>query len=91
MIKHYVLSIDPYAQHDWDRCVLRNPISGQRPNLAEMVAEAVENEAGSYLVSVNVEVQVLEKETVPNPEQLSLNLPLQAMVNERSEVVASRG
>lgn len=69
MNKHYVLNINPQAQYDWDKCVLRNPITGERPDFTAMVAQAVSNEPGAYLVSVSVEVQVLEKASAPNLEK----------------------
>ncbi|MEA5470800.1 hypothetical protein [Spirulina sp. 06S082] len=61
MIKHYILSLEPNAKHPWDRCVLRDPITGERPELLEAIAEGTENQAGSYLIAVNLEVTVLEK------------------------------
>lgn len=67
MTKHYVLRINPQAQYDWDSCVLRDPISGARPDFAAMVARAVENEPGAYLIAVKLEVEVLE--TSPNYPQ----------------------
>jgi len=67
MTKHYILSVDPTAKYDWDRCTLRDPITANRPDLAELIAEAVGEAAGSYLVAVNIEVQVLEQ-TAPNSQ-----------------------
>ncbi|MGK7927535.1 MAG: hypothetical protein AB4290_20220 [Spirulina sp.] len=61
MIKHYILSLEPNAKHPWDRCVLRDPITGERPELLEAIAEGAGNQAGSYLIAVNIEVTVLEK------------------------------
>ncbi|WP_204102298.1 MULTISPECIES: hypothetical protein [Spirulina sp. CCY15215] len=61
MIKHYILSLDPNAKHPWDRCVLRDPITGERPELLEAIAENTGSQAGSYLIAVNLEVTVLEK------------------------------
>ena len=61
MIKHYILNLNPQANSDWDRCLLRNPITGERPDLTAEIAKAVSNQAGSYLIKVNVEVEVLEK------------------------------
>ncbi|MDJ0799756.1 MAG: hypothetical protein QNJ51_23590 [Calothrix sp. MO_167.B12] len=74
MIEHYILNLNPTAKHEWDRCILRDPLTSQRPDLAKLVAEAVGASAGSYLVSVNVEVQVLKQANVPEVEQLSLNM-----------------
>ena len=74
MIKHYILSLNPTAKHEWDRCILRDPLTAKRPDIAKLVAEAVGADTGSYLVSVNIEVQVLEQAVVPHAEQLSLNI-----------------
>ena len=65
MTKHYVLSINPQAQYDWDKCVLRNPITGERPDFTALIAEAVDNQPGAYLLSVNIEVQMLEQTSIP--------------------------
>ena len=67
MTKHYILSVDPTAKYDWDRCTLRDPITANRPDLAELIAEAVGETAGSYLIAVNIEVQVLEQ-TAPTAQ-----------------------
>lgn len=64
MIKHYILNLEPNAKHPWDRCILRDPITGERPELLEAIAEATENQAGSYLIAVNLEVTVLEKASI---------------------------
>ncbi len=61
MTKHYVLSLDPTAEYDWDRCTLRDPITAERPDLSQIIAEVVGQKTGAYLVSVNIEVQVLEQ------------------------------
>lgn len=60
MIKHYILNLNPQANCEWDRCIIRNPITGERPNLTAEIAKAVGNQTGSYLVKVNMEVEVLE-------------------------------
>ncbi|NDJ19729.1 hypothetical protein [Myxacorys almedinensis] len=61
MTKHYILHLDPAAKYEWDRCSLRDPITADRPAFAELIAEAVDDQSGSYLVAVNIEVQILEK------------------------------
>jgi len=83
MIKHYILSLNPTAKHDWDRCILRDPLTAKRPDLAKLVAEAVGADTGSYLVSLNIEVKVLEQATVVQTEQLSLNV---SDVNEKPQL-----
>lgn len=83
MIKHYILSLNPTAKHDWDRCILRDPLTAKRPDLAKLVVEAVGADTGSYLVSVNIEVKVLEQATVVQTEQLSLNV---SDVNEKPQL-----
>ena len=75
MVKHYILNLNPTAKHDWDRCILRDPITAKRPELAKLIAEAIGAEPGSYLVSVNIEVKVLEQAAMPQVEQLPLNVP----------------
>ena len=72
MTKHYILSLNPTAKHDWDRCILRDPITAKRPELAKLIAEAIGAEPGTYLVSVNIEVKVLEQAPMPQVEQLPL-------------------
>ena len=46
MNKYYILNLDPQATYEWDRCVLRNPITGSRPDLNEEVAKVINAEAG---------------------------------------------
>jgi hypothetical protein len=72
MTKHYLLSLNPTAKHEWDRCILRDPITAKRPELAKLIAEAIGAEPGTYLVSVNIEVKVLEQAPMPQTEQLPL-------------------
>ncbi|MGJ5675904.1 MAG: hypothetical protein ACR9NN_20180 [Nostochopsis sp.] len=83
MIKHYILSLNPTAKHDWDRCILRDPLTAKRPDLAKLVTEAVGADTGSYLVSVNIEVKILEQAAVSHAEQLSLNF---TDVNEKAQL-----
>lgn len=66
MKKHYILSLNPHAEAEWDRCVLRNPLTGDRPDLTEEIAKALENKAGSYLIKVSLEVEILEQ-NIPQP------------------------
>jgi hypothetical protein len=73
MLKHYILSLNPTAKHEWDRCILRDPLTAKRPDIAKLIAEVVDADTGSYLVSVNIEVKVLEQATVAPAEQLSLS------------------
>jgi hypothetical protein len=75
MIKHYILNLNPTAKHEWDRCILRDPLTAKRPDIAKLIAEAVGADTGSYLVSVSIEVQVLEQAATAPVEQLSLSFP----------------
>jgi hypothetical protein len=86
MIKHYILSLNPTAKHDWDRCILRDPLTAKRPDIAKIIAEAVGADTGSYLVSVNIEVQVLEQAAVSYGEQLSLNIGEVSVPSQLREV-----
>ena len=74
MVKHYILSLNPTAKHEWDRCVLRDVLSAKRPEMAKLIAETVNVQSGNYLVSVNIEVKVLEQAEAPQAEQLALNI-----------------
>ncbi len=75
MMKHYILNLNPTAKHEWDRCILSDPLTAKRPDIAKLIAEAVGADTGSYLVSVNIEVKVLEEAAAPPGEQLSLPFP----------------
>ena len=74
MKKHYVLSINSQAQHEWDKCIIRNPITGERPDLKSAIARSVGDRPGSYLVSVQIEVEVLEKVAIASPANETLEL-----------------
>lgn len=73
MTKHYVLNVDPAAEYDWDRCTLRDPITAERPDLAQVVAAALGKQAGAYLVSVDIQVTVLEQVPTPQAKPVSLS------------------
>ena len=93
MRKHYVLNINSQAQHDWDKCVIRNPITGEHPDLKDAIAQAIGNQPGSYLISVQIEVEILEK--VANPLSTNVTSELAVKRKETKEVklpqiVASR-
>jgi len=84
MTKHYILNLDPDAKYEWDRRTLRDPITADHPVLTDLVAQAVGEEAGAYLVAVTIEVTVLEKapsaERVPAPPIEVTNRPLPQLV-----------
>lgn len=70
MNQYYILQLDPQAAHEWDRCVLKNPMTGARPDLTEVVARAIEGQQGSYLIRVNLQIEVLEQNlAVPSPNR----------------------
>lgn len=88
MTKHYILSINPDADYDWEQRILRHPITAERPDFASLIAQAVGDEAGSYLVEVNIEVKVLEKTPNPQPQRVPVDVPTVALNPQRSELVA---
>lgn len=88
MTKHYILSINPHAEYEWEQCTLRDPITAARPDLASLIAQAVGNEAGSYLVAVNIEVKVLEKVVSPQAQKVAVEVPAIAVNPQPSELVA---
>ena len=63
MNNYYILQLNPQAEFDWERRTLQNPLTGERPDLIAAIAQAVNNRAGSYLIKVNLEVEVLEQES----------------------------
>jgi len=73
MDKYYTLNLDPQAEREWDRCVLRNPIAGTRPDLNEEVARLVNGQPGSYLIKVSLEVEILEQNLKSQPQTLELS------------------
>ncbi|MEL6929345.1 MAG: hypothetical protein AAFO95_12010 [Cyanobacteria bacterium J06600_6] len=72
MDKYYILNLNPQAAQEWDRCVLRNPMTGARPDLNEEVAQIIDGQPGSYLIKVSLEIEILEQN--PKPESRTLEL-----------------
>lgn len=92
MTQHFVLNINPQAQYDWDKYILRNPITGERPDLTKIIAQALGNNSGDYLVAVNIEVKVLEKAPTASSEAIALKLtPTNQAINlaQLPELIAS--
>lgn len=63
MNNYYILQLNPQAEFDWERRTLQNPLTGERPDLIAAIAQVVNERAGSYLIKVNLEVEVLEQES----------------------------
>lgn len=74
MIQHYVLTLNPESEYEWEKCILRNPLTGERPDLTQALAEAVNREKGSYLVSVKIEVEILEQSPLPVSDKAPVEL-----------------
>ena len=90
MTKHYILNLDPAAKYDWDRRTLRDPITADHPALADLVAQAVGEESGSYLIAVDIEVKVLEKAAAAQEKPFSAptELPHCTQLPQLTELVA---
>lgn len=86
MTKHYVLTLNPSAKYEWDRCTLHDPITADKPELAELVAEAVGGQSGAYLVAVEIQVKVLEQGATPIVRS-TLSTP-EASIPQPTELVA---
>ncbi|MDJ0531321.1 MAG: hypothetical protein QNJ70_02285 [Xenococcaceae cyanobacterium MO_207.B15] len=71
MNQHYILSINPQADYEWERCVLRNPITGEHPDLLKAIAESIGKQPGSHLIKVSINVEILE--TVPYLPESTVN------------------
>ena len=72
MNQHYILQLDPHAEFDWDRCILRNPLTGERPDFTAAIAEAVNHQAGSYLVKVSLQVEILQQDATVTSKTVEL-------------------
>ena len=72
MNQHYILQLDPQAEFDWERCILRNPLTGERPDLTAAIAEAVNHQAGSYLLRVSLQIEILEQGATVAPKTVEL-------------------
>lgn len=83
MDKHYIFNLDPQAKSDWDRCVLRNPLTGERPDLSTVVAEAVNHQAGSYLIKVSLQVEVLEQSNSRPNKTVELSTGKKSLIPEK--------
>lgn len=89
MTKHYILNINPNAPYEWEHYILRDPITTERPDFASLIAQAVGDETGSYLVAVNIEVKVLEQVVTPQPQKVVVDVPGVALNPPRSESMVS--
>jgi hypothetical protein len=90
MTKHCILNFNPQAEYEWDRCVLKNPLTGERLDLTDAIAEAMGREAGSYLISVNIEVRVLDKTAIPQTYYKTVELPAHKPVVGAKKLLASQ-
>ncbi|MBW4472784.1 MAG: hypothetical protein KME45_20775 [Stenomitos rutilans HA7619-LM2] len=89
MTKHYILSLDPNAKYDWDRRTLRDPITADHPALADLIAQEVGGDPGSYLIAVSIEVKVLEKVAAEPMKQASAPaVSPRTQLPQRAELVA---
>lgn len=88
MTKHYILNLNPNAQHSWERCTLRDPLTASSPEFADLIAEAVGEQAGSYLIAVNIEVTVLEQAPASQPERIAVEKPTVVPSPQLKELVA---
>ena len=87
MTNHYILSINPEAEYLWNRCVFSHPITAHRPEFAQVIADAVGTEEVTYLVSVKIEVQVLEK-VLEEMDMAPTQPKLREVSQERSNLAA---
>ncbi|MBD2326089.1 hypothetical protein [Alkalinema sp. FACHB-956] len=89
MLKHFVLNLNPNAKFDWERCTLQNPITGEQPTIAGLVAQLVGEQPGSYLVAVNLEVTVLEQvpiEPVRSLSRRAIERSIEPTINSSEEL-----
>ena len=89
MIKHYILNVNPQANYEWDKCILRNPLTGERHDLTTAIAETINREPGSYLISVNIDVQILEETKIDRSANKTIELSTNKKVTQSSNLLAS--
>lgn len=86
--QHYILSLNPSATYEWERCTLHNPITSEQPDFARLIAQAVEAKGGKYLVAVTIEVKVLEESSALPSDYASLAVPVPPSQPVTPELVA---
>ena len=59
-MSYFVIEIDPNAKYEWNRLAIRNPMTGDNPDLKELFAAALGGQPGHYLAKVSITVEVLE-------------------------------
>ncbi len=55
---YFTLTVNPDAEHEWQRLTLVDPLSNSIPDLSKLVAEAV-GQSGIHVVAVTLSVEVL--------------------------------
>ncbi|MEN9518303.1 MAG: hypothetical protein RLZZ381_891 [Cyanobacteriota bacterium] len=88
MNKYYILNLDPQATHEWDRCVLRNPMTGARPDLNAEVAKVINAEAGSYLIKVDLQIEILEQSLSPACKAVELPAGKKATITAKQRLAS---
>lgn len=61
---HFLITIDPDAPTDFQKLRLEHALENHQPSLAHLIADALGNEPGKYLVSVEVRVEVKETRSI---------------------------
>lgn len=70
--KHFILEINPSAEFSWEKLGLHCPLTNEKPALEQLLAEAMGNRPGSYLISIHLQVKVLEEIESPQPVETSV-------------------
>jgi hypothetical protein len=64
---HYVLTLNPSAPAEHQRLKLNDPLTYNRPDLADLVANAIAQVPGTHLVKVTVQVEIIQSEPIEPP------------------------
>ena len=88
MNQHYILDLNSQASLDWDRCVLRNPLTGERPDLTATIAQAVGNQTGTYLIKINLEVEILEQNVISAKNKLELSQERKSPISSKPRLAS---
>ena len=69
MQRHFVFTINPNGQYDWDKLNLSCPL-GNTPNLPELLSE-IATQPGTHLIRVCVEVEIIQTEPIAPTEAIA--------------------
>lgn len=74
MTAHYVLRLNPTHPSPYQQKGLVNPLTHDRPELVDLVAEAIGQVSGNHLVKVTVQVEIIDSRMI-EPDHSTMPTP----------------